>query len=67
MQTIVFNVDNSCSAQLFIELAKKLKFKARLLSDTQKEDIAFLGMMEERKHEPAQPISKTYKLLKNRK
>ncbi len=64
MRTVVINVDTPSSAKLLLELAKKLNFKARLLSDTQKEDIALLSIMESRKDEVALPVSKAYDTLR---
>ena len=64
MRTVVINVDTPSSAKLLLELAKKLNFKARLLSDSQKEDIALLSIMESRKEEQTLPVSKAYEILK---
>ncbi|MEO5642457.1 MAG: hypothetical protein ABIQ40_16900 [Bacteroidia bacterium] len=50
MKTLVINVDSDSSAKLLIDLAKKMHFKARILSDQQKEDDGLLAMMEERKN-----------------
>ncbi|MDQ3112162.1 MAG: hypothetical protein M3R17_19940 [Bacteroidota bacterium] len=50
MKTLVINVDSDSSAKLLIDLAKKMHFKARLLSDQQKEDAGLLAMMKERKN-----------------
>ena len=57
MKTLVINVDNDSSAKLLIDLAKKLHFKARILSDQQKEDAGLLAMMEERKKEKTVPVN----------
>ncbi len=43
---------------------KKLNIKASFLSDTQKEDIALLSIMESRKDEEALLVSKTYDTLR---
>ena len=67
MKTVVINVDTLSSAKLLMELAKKLNFKARVLTDSQKEDIAFLSIMEARKNEPALPVSQLYSILKKAK
>ena len=64
MKTILINVDEISSAKLFMELAKRLNFKARLLSEAQKEDAALLFLMEERKNEKTFPVSKSYEILK---
>ena len=45
MDTILINVDDKSSVKLFMELAKKLHFKARVLSEEQKEDWALLSMV----------------------
>lgn len=67
MRTLVINVDTDSSAKLFIELAKKLHFKARILSDEKKEDAGLLAMMEERKNDETIPVSKIYDLLRKTK
>lgn len=64
MKTLVINVDSDSSARLLIELAKKLHFKARILSDQQKEDAGLLAMMEERKKEKTTPVTKTLDILR---
>lgn len=64
MKTLVINVDSDSSAKLLIDLAKKLHFKARILSDQQKEDAGLLAMMEERKKEKPVPIAKTLSILR---
>src|SRR2546423_461654 len=48
MSTIVINVDDKSSVKLFLDLARKLQIKARVLTDEQKESWALLSMMEER-------------------
>lgn len=64
MKTILIRVDENSSAKLFMDLAKKLNFKARILNETLKEDAALLAIMEERKNEKTFPISKSYDILK---
>lgn len=64
MSTIVINVDDSSSAKLFLDLARKLHFEAKVLSDAQKEDWALLSMMGSRKDEPSVPIGDTLDILK---
>lgn len=64
MKTIVINVENNSAAKLFLELAKRLKFPAHILNKQEKEDVALLAIMEERKKEAAVPVSETLKLLK---
>jgi hypothetical protein len=64
MSTIVIDVDDKSSAKLFLELAKKLRFKARILNDRQKEDWALLAMMEARDIEPALPVESTLDILR---
>ncbi len=66
MKTLVINVDNDSSARLLIELAKKLHFKARILSEKQKEDAGLLAMMKERKKEKTFPVTKTLDVLRKR-
>ena len=63
MSTIVINVDDKSSVKLFLDLARKLNFKARLLTEGQKEDLALLSMMEERSNEPFLPVESTLKIL----
>jgi hypothetical protein len=67
MKTLVINVDDSTSAKIFMDLAKKLHFKARILSEERKEDAGLLAMMEERKHDATVPVSKTYEILRKTK
>jgi hypothetical protein len=66
MSTIAINVDDKSSAKLFLDLAKKLRFKARVLTEQQKKDWELLSMMEERSKEPALPLENTLKILSNR-
>ena len=64
MSSIVIDVDDDkSSVKLFLDLAKKLNFKARLVTDSQKEDWALMAMMEERGNEPTLPIESTLKIL----
>jgi hypothetical protein len=67
MSTIVINVDDTSSVKLFLELARKLNFKARVLTEKQKEDFALLSMMEERSQEPSMPVDSTFKILSKAK
>ncbi len=64
MSTIVINVDDKSSAKLFLDLARKMNFKARLLTEGQKEDLALLSMMGERSREPLLPVESTLNILK---
>jgi len=64
MKTLMINVDNDSSVKLLMELAKKLHFKARVLSEEQKEDAGLLAMMEERKGDETMPVSKIYEQLR---
>ena len=63
MSTILINVDDKSSAKLFLDLARKLHFKARLLNDEQKEDWALLSMMKERSEEPSLPVESALSIL----
>ena len=63
MSTIVINVDDKSSAKLFLDLAKKLRFKARILTDQQKEDWALLAMMESRDKEPVMLVESALDIL----
>lgn len=64
MKTLVIKVDNNSSMKLFLDLAKKLHFKTRVLNETQKEDIALLSMMNERSGEQALPVQSAISNLK---
>lgn len=64
MKTLMINVDNDSSLKLLLELAKKLHFKTRVLSEEEKEDAGLLAMMEERKNEVTVPASKIYEQLR---
>lgn len=64
MKTLMINVDNDSSLKLLMDLAKKLHFKARVLSEEQKEDAGLLAMMEQRKYDEAIPVSKIYEQLR---
>lgn len=63
MSTIVIDIDDKSSVKLFMELAKKLHFKAKVLTDAQKEDWALLQMMEKREGEQLMPIESALSLL----
>ena len=67
MSTIVINVDDNSSVKLFLELARKLNFKARVLTEKQKEDFCVLSMMEERSKEPSLPVDSALKILNKAK
>ncbi len=64
MSTILINVDDKSSAKLFLDLARKMHFKARLLNDEQKEDLALLSMMKERSEEPSLPVDSALSILR---
>ncbi len=64
MSTIIIDVDNKSSAKLFLDLAKKMHFKAKVLTDEQKEDLALLSIMEERKNEVSLPVEGTLEILR---
>lgn len=64
MSTVVINVDDKSSAKLFLDLAKKLHFKAKVLTDSQKEDWALRSMMESRNNESVLPVESTLEILK---
>ena len=66
MKTVVINADDS-SAKIFLELARKLKFKALILNEEAKEDAVLLSIMQQRKHEELTPVSKTYEILRKAK
>ncbi len=64
MKTIVINVDEKSSAKLFLDLAKKMHFKARVLTDRQKEEWALLAMMNAREKEPELPVESVLDILR---
>jgi len=64
MKTIVINVDDKSSAKLFLDLAKKMHFKSRVLTDQQKEEWALLAMMDARDKEPALPVESALDILR---
>ena len=53
MKTVVIKVDDNSSAKLFLDLAKKLNFKARVLTDKENEDVPMKPM----------PLKKFYKMI----
>lgn len=63
MSTIVINVDDKSSVKLFLSLARKLHFKARVLTEEQKEDWGLLSMMEERNKESSLPVESVFEIL----
>lgn len=63
MSTVILDVDNETSAKLFLDLAKKLHFKARVITDQQKEEWALLAMMESRDQETALPVESALDIL----
>lgn len=67
MSTILIDIDDKSSVKLFLDLAKKLSFKARVLTEAQKEDFALLAMIEERNNEPTLPIDGTLAILNKKK
>ena len=64
MKTLVINIDDESSVKLFLQLAKKFRFNARVLSEEQKEDMALLTMMKERSKEEPLPVKSAYSILK---
>ncbi len=63
MSTVVIEVDDKVSLKLFMDLAKKLQLKAKVLTETQKEDFALLSMMEQRKNDESVDVNSTLELL----
>ena len=64
MKSIIINADSDSSVKLLMGLAKKLNFKARILDKDKMEDAVLLALMNERKSEASEPLSKTYDLLR---
>ena len=64
MKSIIINADSDASVKLLMGLAKKLNFKARILDKDKMEDAVLLSLMNERKSEASEPLSKTYDLLR---
>ncbi len=65
MSTIVIDVDDTSSMKLFLDLARKLHFKATVLTDEQKEDWGLLSMIKERDEEPPVPVQSALDILGN--
>jgi len=63
MSTIVINVDDKSSIKLFIDLARKLHYKARVLTADEKEDFALCSIMDERLTEPSLPVESALDIL----
>jgi hypothetical protein len=64
MKTLVINIDDESSVKLFLDLAKKFRFPAHVLSEEQKEEMALLTMMKERSKEEPLPVKSAYAILK---
>lgn len=64
MSTVVINIDDNSSVKLFLELAKKLHFKAHVLTEAQREEIGLVTLMKQRSKEPSLPVESAYKILK---
>ena len=64
MKSIIINADSDASVKLLMGLAKMLNFKARILDNDKMEDAVLLSLMNERKSEASEPLSKTYDLLR---
>jgi hypothetical protein len=63
MSTIVIDVDDKSSAKLFLDLARKLQLKAKIMTEQQKEDWALLSIINDRSNEPSLPIESTLAIL----
>ena len=64
MKSIIINADTESSVKLLMDLARKMNFKARILNKEKMEDAVLLALMNQRKQEASEPISKTYDLLR---
>ncbi len=64
MSTVVINVDDRSSAKLFLDLAKKMHLKARILTEGQKESLALRSIMEERAGETTLPVQTALDILR---
>ena len=67
MSTVVIDIDDKSSVKLFMELAKKMHFKARVLTETQKEDAGLLTMMNERVDEEPLSVDSALSILRKQK
>jgi len=47
-----------------MDIARKMNFKARILDKEKMEDAVLLALMNQRKQEASEPVSKTYDLLR---
>lgn len=66
MSTIVIDVDDKSSVKLFLELAKKMQFKAKVLTETQKEDMGLLALMNERSEEKTLSVDSALSILRKK-
>lgn len=64
MKAIIINADTDSSVKLLMDLARKMNFKARILDKEKMEDAVLLALMNQRKQEASEPVSKTYDLLR---
>ena len=63
MSTIVIDIDDKSSVKLFMDLAQKMHFKVKVLTEAQKEDWALLQMMEKREGEQLLTIESALSIL----
>ena len=64
MKAIIINADTDSSVKLLMDIARKMNFKARILDKEKMEDAVLLALMNQRKQEASEPVSKTYDLLR---
>jgi len=64
MKTLLINIDDDSSLNLFVDLAKKFHFNTHILSEQEKEDAVLLSIMKERKKEEPLPLKSAYSILK---
>ena len=67
MSTVVIDIDDKSSVKLFMELAKKMHFKARVLTETQKEDAGLLTLINERIDEEPLSVDSALSILRKQK
>ena len=66
MQSVVVNIDSKKEFEFFLEFIRKMGFKSKILSAQEKEDIALLKIMEQRKDEENFPIKTTFDILEKK-
>ena len=63
METILVNIDSKKEIRFFLEFISKMRYKARILSKADREDIALLKIMKQREYEKTIPVETSYRIL----